>query len=84
MQNKRSKLCFIVLEKTVLCLTHLDIMNFPILTNKTSPFPISVLLDGTFVQILIEYSARKHWWSYSGAVLGGLWSGSVLFAYIPD
>ena len=50
---------------------------------------ISVLRDVgwyffIFIQILIENSASKRWRSRPDTAFCGVWSGSALFAYVPE
>ena len=67
-------------------LTNLNRMKFLTLINWTSPFPFEWVLGGIFhcIQILIEHFASKQRWPWSEAALCGVWSGSALFAYVPQ
>ena len=68
-------------------LTHLNRMNFPISIGRTSLFRILGVLGVfffNFIQILIEHSVSKQWKPGSDAASCGVWSGSALFAYVPQ
>ena len=45
---------------------------------------ISVLVVLISIQILLERSVSKEWRTWSDAAFCGVWSGSTLFAYVPQ
>ena len=74
-------------------------MDFPILIHWVSPFVILgvpwvflfifyfilfFFFFFIFVLFVIENPVSKQWRPWSDAALCGVWSGSALFAYVPQ
>ena len=57
-----------------------------LLECKSRPFSILGVLGGIIQlpQIIIEHSLSKQWRPWSDTAFCGVWSGSALFAYIPQ
>ena len=61
-------------------------MEFPTIIKWTSSFPFWGFLSAIFhfYSNLIEDSVSKQWWSWLDAEFCDVWSGSALFAYVPQ
>ena len=61
-------------------LTHICLVDPSILITWTISFPICFI----FILFKIEIPVGKQWRPWSDAAFWGVWSGSALFAYVPN